>query len=363
MGEVLVLLQGPHEAGHRCHLFLNPNTKHDYRPFRLRTIKKTWAIHNSFLAHLDAYGLQGFARITSSEDPSQLRSDPSLLTSLVDRWRPETHTFHFRFGELASTLKDVSMITALPIRGEPLVSPRVSPSWPLDIAARLGMEMPESQRTGGPRGIPLVWLHDNFLLPGLIYIAENMVDEPLPEHPKYSFGSAMLSHTYRGLCDATQKTSFTQKAPLICVAYEFLQLWSWEYLPVGRPRIVQPAHPYDFSEGGSATMATRWTKARKCWSPDIAKNCYPMYHQQFEILDEAEVTWNPWTQDQLQMVFDARPFTLGMLSDSAFWLTRCNLLFLWYVEPYNPERVMRQFGLYQEIPPPFPRRIDEETHK
>ena len=110
-------------------------------------------------------------------------------------------------------------------------------------------------------------------------------------------------------------------------------------------------------------MATRWTKARKRWSPDIAKNCYPMYHQQFEILDEAEVTWNPWTQDQLKLVFDARHFTPSMLTDSAFWLTRCNLLFLWCVEPYNPERVMRQFGLYQEIPPPFPRRIDEETHK
>ncbi|KAM3365774.1 hypothetical protein ACQJBY_015435 [Aegilops geniculata] len=76
-------------------------------------------------------------------------------------------------------------------------------------------------------------------------------------------------------------------------------------------------------------MATRWTKARKRWSPDIAKNCYPMYHQQFEILDEAEVTWNPWTQDQLKMFFDARHFTPSMLTDSAFWLTRCNLLFLW----------------------------------
>ena len=138
MAEVPRLLEGPHDAGHRCHLFLNPNTKHDYRPFRLRTIKKTWPIHNSFLAHHDAYGLQGFARLTSSEDPSQLRSDPSLLTSLIDQSRPETHTFHFRFGELAPTLKDVSMITALPIRGEPLVSPRVSKSWAQNISDRLG---------------------------------------------------------------------------------------------------------------------------------------------------------------------------------------------------------------------------------
>ena len=129
MAEVSVLLEGPHDVGHRCHLFLNPNKEHDYWSFRLRTIKKTWPIHNHFLAHLDAYGLQGFARLTSCDD--QVRSDPSLLTSLVDRWRPETHTLHFRFGELAPTLKDVSMITALPIRGEPVVSPRVSPSWTL----------------------------------------------------------------------------------------------------------------------------------------------------------------------------------------------------------------------------------------
>ena len=136
--EVPRLLEGPHDAGHRCHIFLNPNKGHDYRSFRLRTIKKTWPIHNYSITHLDAYGLHAFARLTSSEDQSQLRSDPSLLTSLVDRWRPETHTFHFRFGELAPTLKDVSMILALPIRGEPLVSPRVSPSWALNISDHLG---------------------------------------------------------------------------------------------------------------------------------------------------------------------------------------------------------------------------------
>ena len=205
--------------------------------------------------------------------------------------------------------------------------------------------------------------HGDVLLLGLIYIVEKMVDEPLPEQPKYSFGSAILSHTYRGLCDATQKTSFAKKAPLLCVPYEFLQLWSWEYLPVGRPRIINPIHPYDYSEGSCVTMASRWTKARKHWSPSIAKNCYPIYHQQFEALDESVVTWNPWTQEHVQMFFNIRPITAGMLTYSAFWLTRCYLLFLWCVEPYNPERVMRQFGLYQEIPPPFPRCTDEETHK
>lgn len=57
--------------------------------------------------------------------------------------------------------------------------------------------------------------HSDVVLPGLIYFAEKIVDEPLPQNLKYSFGSTMLSHTYRGLCDATQKSSFAKKAPLL----------------------------------------------------------------------------------------------------------------------------------------------------
>ena len=43
--------------------------------------------------------------------------DRSLLTCLVDRWRPETHTFHFPWGEMAPTLQDVSFLLGLPLTG------------------------------------------------------------------------------------------------------------------------------------------------------------------------------------------------------------------------------------------------------
>jgi hypothetical protein len=47
--------------------------------------------------------------------------DEALLIGLVDRWRPETHTFHLPFGEMTVTLKDVAMLTGLSIRSRPVV--------------------------------------------------------------------------------------------------------------------------------------------------------------------------------------------------------------------------------------------------
>ncbi|KAK1611013.1 hypothetical protein QYE76_034686 [Lolium multiflorum] len=72
------------------------------------------------------------------------------------------------------------------------------------------------------------------------------------------------------------------------------------------------------------------------------------------------IGWNPWTDDVA--VWGAQPPTADMYTGSDLWLTRCHLLFLWMLETYNPERVMRQFGLYQVVPPPLPRRLDDLVH-
>ena len=39
--------------------------------------------------------------------------DMSLLAALVDRWRPETDTFHLPVGEMTPTLQDVAKLLGL----------------------------------------------------------------------------------------------------------------------------------------------------------------------------------------------------------------------------------------------------------
>ena len=51
----------------------------------------------------------------------QVKHDRGLITAFIERWRPETHTFHLPFGETTITLEDVHHIFGLPTTGRPLI--------------------------------------------------------------------------------------------------------------------------------------------------------------------------------------------------------------------------------------------------
>lgn len=52
----------------------------------------------------------------------------NMITTLVERWRPETNTFHFTSIEDTITWKDVAYIYGLPINWEPVVGVTYSKS-------------------------------------------------------------------------------------------------------------------------------------------------------------------------------------------------------------------------------------------
>ncbi|KAL8473678.1 hypothetical protein ACS0TY_030503 [Phlomoides rotata] len=73
---------------------------------------------DEFLLHprvLDILQLMGFYGPARS---GYIKLDRHLITALVERWRLETHTFHFPIGEVTITLQDVAIICGLPIEGE-----------------------------------------------------------------------------------------------------------------------------------------------------------------------------------------------------------------------------------------------------
>ena len=79
--------------------------------------------------------------------PRPFSYDRSLLAALVDRWRPETHTFHFPVGEMAPTLEDVSFLFGLPCAGAAVSEPDTPLSWREDLHARFSVV---PRREGAP---------------------------------------------------------------------------------------------------------------------------------------------------------------------------------------------------------------------
>ncbi|XP_016502787.1 serine/threonine-protein phosphatase 7 long form homolog [Nicotiana tabacum] len=64
---------------------------------------------------------RGFYRIFQI---GRLQLDWSLITALIERWRPETHTFHLPISEATITLQDVQVLYGLPADGLAVALPQ-----------------------------------------------------------------------------------------------------------------------------------------------------------------------------------------------------------------------------------------------
>ena len=60
-------------------------------------------------------GLEGLYRTSCRE------IDHNLIMTFVERWRPETHTFHLPHGKTTITLQDVEVPLGIPFDGEAIV--------------------------------------------------------------------------------------------------------------------------------------------------------------------------------------------------------------------------------------------------
>ncbi|KAK6796253.1 hypothetical protein RDI58_003954 [Solanum bulbocastanum] len=277
---------------------------------KLWDLVKKYPIHPRVLEVIELSGLYGVYR---SNRPI---IDRSLITSLVERWRPETHTFHFRTGEATITLQDVEVLYGLPVNGDPILGDelmRTIGDWQ-NICQRLLGFIPRPQDFNRS-SLKVTALNAHMLkqlqLPDLatqdiinqmarcyifwMIVGMMMADtsgnylklmylpmlEDLNVVSSYSWGSATLACLYRFLCKASQsnQNEITGFLPL-------LQIWAWERVTVLRPQVIaQRDIENNFLVGlPRGPRATRWF-AHFSWT-DTTKHVLKVFRDALDSMIE-----------------------------------------------------------------------------
>ncbi|WVZ50679.1 hypothetical protein U9M48_001911, partial [Paspalum notatum var. saurae] len=394
------------DSGHRSYMSAVEH-KH-LATFQCRPPKEYLELDNRWLQRLRGAGLLIFCRLVEGgpigrhgRGRPRLMIDNSLITALVDRWRPETHTFHMPCGEMAPTLQDVSYLLGLPIAGT-AVGPRVVPaSWKDDLEIRfagvdrlddLGALEPHPNARGPAKAwllqfkatslhpdtddesvrrsleAYLLWLFGFIMFKNgtsnsvdkvLIPYAREIADAPEDAVSLWSWGSAVLAATYRGLCDACSKDESNARFQGCAL---LLQLWSYERLAVGRPIVDHrgyEAQYYSQHDDDGPTMGTLWVCPReRTWANEQARRTYPSFVVALDRLVAEDVIWEPYSA---AAVGSRAPYGLSSMctSNETLWYTTASLVYDIYIEPHCPHRAMRQFGYAQQFP--VPRVIDRVT--
>ncbi|CAN0836984.1 Protein MAINTENANCE OF MERISTEMS [Linum grandiflorum] len=107
-----------------------------------------------------------------------------FCTALIDRWRPETNTFHMYHGEMTITLEDVAFVTGLPVDGGAVFQeyPPRDYDWDAAIFRILGGSFLLADRSGS-------LVHPVYLL---------LLEQEQPSDTKYyAWGATALAWQYR----------------------------------------------------------------------------------------------------------------------------------------------------------------------
>uniref|UniRef100_A0A7N2MUX7 Aminotransferase-like plant mobile domain-containing protein n=1 Tax=Quercus lobata TaxID=97700 RepID=A0A7N2MUX7_QUELO len=204
---------------------LQPDSnKHDLGPLTCRGRTKEMANvqmqDNRVIDIIKLLRLEGLFRAPSRE------IDHCLISALVERSRPETHTFHLPHGEMLITLQDVEVIFGLPIDGDILVGPTAvvdDGGWrQLSPRPHDAMEMQIHQYA---RCYILALVGDKLFMDksgDRVHLMFLDFMRNLHDLPQYSWGSGCLAWLYKELCRTSEKW-----ASQIGGACTLVQYWAW----------------------------------------------------------------------------------------------------------------------------------------
>nr|XP_025607986.1 serine/threonine-protein phosphatase 7 long form homolog [Arachis hypogaea] len=288
-------------------------------------------------------------------DERWFRLDEPLVSAFIERWRPETHTFHMPFGECTITLQDVAYQLGLPVDGHYVSGCLTNfhvyiqggwPAWQW-FQELLGVLPPPSQIQ--KFAVNCSWFQETFgecpegadkatvrhfarayimMLLGTQLFADKSGNRihirwlpyvaRLEEMGGYSWGSAALAWLYQCMCRVANRHVVKLAGPL-----QLLQSWIFWWFPRFWP---------DGYDTFSWPLASKWSG----YNPGVSEK-------------GPRFIWMPYsTPDVLQVihseVLEPRHTTL--------WRSVTSLIYFAVVEWHQVDRVLPQFGGVQACPRP-----------
>ena len=142
------------------------------------------------MQYIEATGLTGLFKVPDMED------DHALIMALVERWRPETHTFRLPHGEMGITLQDIEVILGIPVDGLP-VTGRTDLKWNEVCRELLGHEpppvIPNSNKSTLTRaGIKYKWLDAQFATPLVTDVNDEVMQQNACYHLLVRMGALLF---------------------------------------------------------------------------------------------------------------------------------------------------------------------------
>ncbi|XP_050226385.1 protein MAIN-LIKE 2-like isoform X2 [Mercurialis annua] len=264
--------------------------------------------------------------------------DIPLLSAFVERWQPDTNSFHLPFGEMTITLHDVWHILRIPVGGamisgilpEELVSKTTKHFAQGGVLIESIIGLCRCDRTPEVEALAWIWLTLDCTLfveksghrirPASIW----EVRDGVTDASTFSWSSAALAYLYRqlGISSRGDCSGLTGCLTL-------LQAWIYEYFPCFRPqreRLLIEAH---------LPRASSWSvTASECSGIRLQA-----LRARLDQLTAEEITWLPFGGDPVASVEHTAYYG---------WIAYRDI-----VEPYMPSRVLRQLGYVQTIPVPI----------
>ncbi|XP_057248236.1 protein MAINTENANCE OF MERISTEMS-like [Beta vulgaris subsp. vulgaris] len=291
-----------------------------------------------------------------------------LISAFVERWHPETNSFHLPFGEMTITLHDVSLILGLPINGvainHPMQQKESRNSLFSFVGKLLNIDTKEIEFEHAHGGIKLSKIRETLMDPknkydvddiargflvtllGSTIFIDKTVDRTstllfplvrdLVSVKSYSWASAALAYLYRELGKATRA-----ETKQLAGSSTLLEVWIYEHFPMFRPMTNSNYLP------GEHPRAMKWDAQTPT---PILLSTLQQHRWRLDDMTAQEVIWVP--------------YGINVVHNLPLSLYHGCIRYASIIEPYMPDRVLRQFGYVQTRPmsPITPNKENKPTH-